>query len=188
MNKMSSQSSGVNYTESIDISGLCNPSDVTETLNLFPYWMQLYIPETLSIPVQKPNAESINAVNISVKILRSEVITTPSSFPLENVEGKILTGRKLIVEGQLCQLVDYTANDIEQSVHSAHFYVPFSAYIVVPETITFTAADNTTTTLDSLNVDFQVNACIEDLSVQLLDERTILKRVTLLVYAVPNKN
>ena len=188
MNKMFSQSAGVNYTEAIDISGLCNPSDITATLNEYPYWMQLYIPETLSIPTQKPDAESINAVNISVNILRSEVITTPSSFPQANVEGKILTGRKLIVEGQLCQLVDYTANDTEQSVHSAHFYVPFSAYIVVPETITFTAANGTTTTVDSLNVDFQVGACIEDLSVQLLDPRTFLKRVTLLVYAVPNKN
>lgn len=187
MNKMFSQSSGFNYSEAIDVTGLCNASDVTEILNQYPYWMQMYLPETLSIPAQKPDAESLNAVNVSVNILRSEVIRTPSSLPLENLEGKILTGRKLIVEGQLCQLVEYTASDVEQSVHSAHFYVPFSAYIVVPETITFTLADDTTITLDSLDVDFQVNACIEDLSVQLLDERTILKRVTLLVYAVPSQ-
>ena len=187
MNRMFSQSSGSDYVETIDITGLCNASDVTETLNQYPYWMQMYIPETLCIPEQKPDAESINAVNVSVNILRNEVINTPSSSPLANLEGKIVTGRKLIVEGQFCQLVEYTANDLEQSVHSAHFYVPFSAYIVVPETITFTLANDTTVTLDSLNVDFQVNACVEDLSVQLLDERTILKRVTLLVYAVPTQ-
>ena len=187
MNKMFSQSSATNYNEAIDVTGLCNPSDVTETLNRYPYWMQMYLPETLCIPAQKPDAESLNSVNVSVNILRNEVIKTPSSTPLESLEGKILTGRKLIVEGQLCQLVEYTANDTEQSVHSAHFYVPFSAYIVVPETITFTLSDDTTITVDSLNVDFQVNACIEDLSVQLLNERTVLKRVTLLVYAVPSQ-
>ena len=187
MNKMFSQSSASSYNEIIDITGLCNASDVTETLNQYPYWMQMYLPETLCIPAQKPDAESINSVNVAVKILGSKLVKTPSSLPLQNLEGKIVTGRKLVIEGQLVQLVEYTANDVEQSVHSAHFYVPFSAYIVVPETITFTLPDDTTVTVNSDNLEFQVNACVEDVSVQLLDERTILKRVTLLVYAVPSQ-
>lgn len=65
----------------------------------------------------------------------------------------------------------YTANVLDQSIHSAHFYVPFSSYIVVPSEITFTNG----TTVDSLNVEFQANACVEDVAVKLLDERTILK-------------
>ena len=73
---------------------------------------------------------------------------------------------------------------LDQSIHSAHFYVPFSSYIVVPSEITFTNG----TTVDSLNVEFQANACVEDVAVKLLDERNILKQVTLLLYAVPKQS
>ncbi|WP_339089509.1 DUF3794 domain-containing protein [Clostridioides difficile] len=174
----------------IDVSGLCNTDDVTSVISQYPYWFQMYIPETLNVPPQKPDIEQINSVNVSVNILRTKVVKTPIS-PLDangdfipNLEGKISTGRKLIIEGELCQKISYTANEETQSVHSAHFYVPFSSYIVVPQEVTF---DNVTSpiTLDSLDVDYQVNACIEDLSISTLDERTILKHTTLLLYAVP---
>lgn len=179
--------------ELIDISGLCNPSDVTGVISQYPYWIQMNIPETLTIPEQKPDVEQINSVNISVNIIRNEVVKVPVS-PVDangefipNLEGKVSTGRKLIIEGQLCQKVVYTANEPDQSVHSAHFYVPFSAYIVVPSEIEFTNG-TTTTTIDSLDVDFQVNACIEDVAIKMLDFRNILKQVTLLLYAVPNQS
>ena len=176
--------------EMVDITGLCNPEDVREVIRDYPYWMQMYIPETLSIPPQKPDIETINSLDVSVNIFRADVIKTPSSYtsagvPVENLEGKLLTGRKLIIEGELCQKVVYTANETEQPVHSAHFYVPFSAYIVVPKEVTFRNADGTTTTLDSCNIDYQVSACIEDASITALDERTVYKQVTLLLYAVP---
>lgn len=172
----------------VDISGICNPSDVTAVIKNFPYWMQMYVPEQLTIPAQKPDAEVLNSINVSVDILRSEVIKTPQSYDstgtgiAPNLEGKILTGRKLIIEGQLCQKIEYTADFDEQPVHSAHFYVPFSAYIVVPREITF---PNSTEPVDSLDVNFDVNACVEDVSACLLDNRTILKKTTLLLYAVP---
>ena len=175
--------------ELIDISGLCNPMDITNVISQYPYWIQMNVPETLNIPEQKPDMEQINSVNITVDIIRAEVIKVPIS-PVDkngeyipNLEGKVSTGRKLIIEGQLCQKVVYTANEAKQSVHSAHFYVPFSSYIVVPNEIEF----NTNNIVDSLNVNFQVNACIEDVAVKMLDERTILKQVTLLLYAVPNQ-
>lgn len=176
--------------ELINISGLCNPSDVTSVISRYPYWLQMNVPETLTVPEVKPDMEQINSVNISVDIFRQEVVKVPVS-PVDangnyisNLEGKISTGRKLIIEGQLCQKVVYTADEPEQPVHSAHFYVPFSSYIVVPAQITF----NPTTTLDSLDVNFQVNACIEDVAIKMLDPRTILKQVTLLLYAVPNQS
>lgn len=177
----------------IDISGICDPVDVRNVISQYPYWIQTNIPEILTIPELKPDVEQNNSVNISVDIIRTKVVQVPAS-PVDangelipNLEGKVSTGRKLIIEGQLCQKFVYTANEEEQSVHSAHFYVPFSAYIVVPSEIKFTNG-TTTTTVDSLNIDFQVNACIEDVAVKMLDLRTILKQVTLLLYAVPNQS
>lgn len=180
-----------NKSEIIDISGLCNPSEVTKLISIYPYWIQMNIPETLIIPSQKPDVEQINSINISVDIIRKEVIKVPVSpidkkgNYIQNLEGKISTGRKLIIEGQLCQKVVYTADEPQQSVHSAHFYVPFSSYIIVPKEIEF---DNKKIIKDSLDVDFQVDACIEDIAIKMIDKRSLLKQVTLLLYALPNQS
>lgn len=183
MSQLCYQSS--NNLDLVDITGICDPKDVTTVLNNNPYWMQMYVPETVVIPPLKPDMESINGVNVSVDIFRSEVVKTPISA--SNLEGKSLTGRKIIIEGQLIQQVEYTANDLQQSVHSAHFYVPFSSYIVVPHFIAVTQSDGSTIQVDSINLQFQVSSCVEAISLEMQDERTILKRVTLLLYAIPVK-
>lgn len=175
----------------IEITGLCNPADTTQVISLTPYWKQMYISESLQIPAQKPDIEQINSIDVSVSILRAEVIKTPRSYddtgvlPVAqpNMEGRLLSGRKLIIEGQLCQKVVYTALETSQPLHSAHFYVPFSSFIVVPEQITFE-----TVTEDSFNVNFDVNTCIEDVTSCVIDKRSILKQVTLMLYAVPTQS
>lgn len=172
----------------VDISGLCDPGDTTDVIKNYPYWKQMTISESLAIPAVKPQAEHVNTVTTTVTILRKKVIKTPRSYhdsgatpiPVPNLEGRLLTGRKLIVEGQLCQLVEYTATDAPQPVHSVEFFVPFSAYIVVP--LQVMVGGNT---VDSLFVEFDVDVCLEDVTACLLDERTILKQVTLLLNAVP---
>ena len=92
--------------ELIDISGLCNPAYVTDVISQYPYWLQMNVSETLEIPVLKPDVEQINSVNISVDIFRADIIKVPVS-PVDangdyvsNLEGKVSTGRKLIIEGQ----------------------------------------------------------------------------------------
>lgn len=155
--------------EIVDIVGLCDPS--TFDLDLFPYWTQISIPETLTIPEQKPDIEQINSVNISVEIIRKKIIVTPTSL-VDNEEGKSLTGNKLIVEGNLCQAISYTADVPEQSIHTAHFVVPFSAYIVIPATT-------------DLDKNYQVNPCVEDVFVLDVSKRQIFKNVTVLLQAVP---
>lgn len=175
----------------IEITGLCNPADTTQVISQTPYWKQMYISESLQIPAQKPDIEQINSIDVSVNILRAEVIKTPRSYddtgavPVAqpNLEGRLLSGRKLIIEGQLCQKVVYTALETSQPLHSAHFYVPFSSFIVVPEEVTFG-----TVTEDSFNVRFDVNACIEDVAACVIDKRSILKQVTLMLYAVPTRS
>lgn len=180
----------------IDVTGLCNPSDTTEVIRNTPYWKQMHITESLQIPEQKPDVEQINSVDISVQIQRSQVIKTPRSYddsgltPEErpNLEGRLLSGRKLIIEGQLCQKIGYTALEASQPLHSAHFFVPFSSFIIVPEEITFTGTDGKTITEDSYNVNFDVNFCVEDVTACVLDKRNILKQVTFMLYAVPTRS
>lgn len=158
----------------IDVKTFCNITD--EALDEYLYWTQIFIPETLVIPDLKPDIEQINSVKVEVEILRKKVIITPTSDPVENQEGKILTGRKLIIEGQLCQTVTYTAQVPKQSVHTAHFIVPFSAFIVVPVLINST---------DTLDINFRINACVEDVFIKQVCPRQIFKNVTLLLHAQP---
>lgn len=127
---------------------------------------------------------------------------------LQNEEGTCLTGRKLIVEGLLNQRAIYTANVDEQSVHSAHYLVAFSASIIVYakfegleytnelirtiESSTPIGANgfgfNCTFDIENnLTVDlceeFCVDSCIEDIFANTLDSRTIFKNVTLFLLA-----
>lgn len=160
----------------VDIVGLCNPGDIDFTRSNF--WTEIVVDENLILPEQKPDIEQINSVNISVQITRKKVIVTPISLPLiggtdpSNIEGKIVTGRKLIVEGLLCQSVSYTALVPEQSVHTAHFQVPFSAYIVV---------DGAT----ELDANFDVIPCVEDVFIVNFNNRQIFKNVNLFLQAIP---
>lgn len=169
-----------------DLTGVTDPSDVTAVIKSTPYWKQMYIPEKVRVPEEKPDIESINAVNVSVEILRKDVIITPQST-IPNLEGKSLSGRKLIVEGVLTQVINYTALEPTQPVHTFHAYVPFSSFIVVPNEIDF-GTITTPNKVDSLFINFEVNACIEDISVSLYNTREVLKQVTLLLYAVPTRS
>lgn len=176
----------------IDISGLCDPANTTDVIRQYPYWKQMYLSESLEIPPQKPDVEQLNAVAASVNILRKTVITTPRSFndtltpPVAepSLEGKLLTGRKLIIEGQICQQIEYTADEQTQPVHSVEFFVPFSSFIVIPLTVTLNTAAGPVS-YDTLDVDFDVNVCLEDIKARLLDERRVLMQVTMLLSAVP---
>ncbi|MCY6483168.1 DUF3794 domain-containing protein [Clostridium aestuarii] len=163
----------------IHVSGLCDPNgfDLASPNNS---WTEISVPETLTIPEQKPDIEQINSVNASVEIFRKKVIVTPNSDG-ENEEGKILTGRKLIIEGNLCQAIEYTALEEKQSVHTAHFKIPFSAFIVLKDLYDF----STVTDIDPLDLDFDVKACVEDVFIQGFNTRQIFKNVTLFLQAVP---
>jgi hypothetical protein len=162
--------------EIVDIVGLCNPDDID--LSVYNFWTEIVVDESLILPEQKPDIEQINSVNISVQITRKKVIPTPISNGTNN-EGKIVTGRKLIVEGLLCQSVSYTALVASQSIHTAHFQVPFSAFIVVDAIIG---------TTDALDVNFDVIPCVEDVFIVNFSNREIFKNVNLFLQAIPAAN
>ena len=163
---MSCQCNGQN---AIEVIGLCDSSKIDLTTDRT--WTELSIPELLSIPCQKPDIESLNKVFVAVKILSKRVIETPVAAG-ENLEGTKLTGRKLIVEGLLRQKIVYTAAVPTQTVHSAHFDVPFSAFII----------------LDSdafVDEEFCLDVCVEDVFVMTFNRREIFKNVTLFLRAAP---
>lgn len=146
----------------IEYSGLADylPSDAVA-------FKQFSVEETLCIPCQKPDIEQIVKVMADVSIKSTRIIKTPKAVSLE---GQRLTGWKLLIEGELNQKIEYVADVTEQSVHAAHFNVPFSTFIVLPETF-------------KIGTPISVLAYIEDIFVQQLNKRCMFKNVTILIDA-----
>lgn len=124
-----------------------------------------------------------------------------------NAEGTCLSGRKLIIEGTLKQKIVYTAEVDTQSVHSAHYEVPFMAFIIPyakfegltyqknievydpvtngPIFINGYVYDPSVGITVDLCEEFNIEKCIEDVYVYALDPRRIFKNVTVFLKAKP---
>lgn len=87
-----------------------------------------------------------------------------------NGECTNLTGRKLIIEGMLKQKIVYTAAVEEQSMHSAHFCIPFSVFIIIESDT-------------PLSQKFRITPYIEDIFTCRLSERSIFKNTTIFIKA-----
>lgn len=150
----------------IEIAGLADPAVLAA---LAPtVFKQFVVQETLELPEAKPDIEQIVKVIAQVVITSTRVIRTPAGT---SMEGQVLTGYKLVVEGEVRQKIEYVADECTQSVHAAHFSVPFSTFIVLPTTYT-------------LGTPVTVTPYIEDIYVELINERTIFKNVIILLNAV----
>ncbi|MEG0013667.1 MAG: DUF3794 domain-containing protein [Cellulosilyticaceae bacterium] len=90
---------------------------------------QFSIESYLTIVDKKPCIETINTLTGSIDILNFHLIETPK---ITSEEGQKLTGYKLIIRGALQLVIEYTALEEQQSVHSAQYAVPFSTFIVLP--------------------------------------------------------
>lgn len=129
---------------------------------------QLHKEEVVKIPPQKPDVEQLLNTLVDIEITNTKVINTITGVSLE---GQTLTGYKLIVEGILNQKIEYVADEPEQSVHAAHYRVPFSTFIVLPSNF------------DPVNSDIEVEGFVEDIFTKLIDKRTVFKNITFIVTA-----
>ena len=146
-------------------------------------WTEFFLPEIVDIPDVKPNMEGIIEVRSCIEILSQRVVKTPAVIGYDAADGTFipgsaignnectnLTGRKLVIEGLLTQKVIYTAEVAEQSVHSAHFSIPFSTFIIIePNT--------------PLSQRYRVTPYIEDIYVCRLSERSVFKNTTIFIKA-----
>lgn len=143
------------------ITGTFDTNEVITTANLSSF-KQISREETVSIPNQKPDIEEILNTLVDVVVTDTKVIETIKSISLE---GQKLSGFKLIVEGKFNQKVEYIADLPDQPVHAAHFVVPFSTFIILPENF-------------EMGTPIEVEAEVEDIFTELLDPRTIFKNIT----------
>lgn len=162
------------------INGLCPRAKLENFLahGAIRRWTELVVPEVLCIPPQKPDVEQLISISSRAEIISQRVIVTPLTsrdhylnMPVQNQEGTMLTGRKLIIEGVLQQKIVYAAVPA-QSVHSVNFDVPFSTYIILDPH-------------DQLTRKFKIDTCIEDIFITNVTARKIFKNVALVIRALP---
>lgn len=148
----------------------------------------------------------VTAIQSILNLILALVLKTKAFEIIPNAEGTCLSGRKIIIEGELDQKVIYTANVAIQSVHSENYVVPFSAFIIpyakfegleyetdieivsIPEVTPRLTIDGFRYDPDiEINVDlcdeFCVDVNIEDIYVYAVDPRTIFKNVTVFLKA-----
>lgn len=139
-------------------------------------WTEFFIPEIVDIPIQKPDMEGILEIHSCISIISQRVVKTPVVIGVEvgetisNAECTNLTGRKLVIEGLLKQKVIYTADEPQQSLHSANFVFPFSTFIII---------DKET----PLSQKFRITPYIEDIYACMLSERSVFKNTTIFIKA-----
>lgn len=76
--------------------------------------------DTVSIPCQKPSIESINEIKVSICINEYRLINT-------------ILGPKIIICGTKKIKIIYTALNCEQSIHSAHWEIPFYEFVLIED-------------------------------------------------------
>lgn len=128
---------------------------------------QLIVDGEICIQDKDVKVEEVENVNSSVEIIEYHVIKTVLG---KSNEGQILTGYKVIIEGKLNQVIEYTAKGCSQSVHSIYCKEPFSTWIVLP--YDFSSGNK-------LEIDYSV----EDSYCKVLKERLLYNSTTILLKA-----
>lgn len=139
----------------------------TDTFLKMSTFKQMNIERYLQIPEVKPNIESINSVTAHVTHVHCHVIDTPKML---STEGQHLTGYKLIVRGEVHLVIEYTALEEEQSVHSAYYTIPFSTFIILPKTY-------------KIGSKIEIEGIVEGVHYTTIDIRTFFVNVLALIHA-----
>lgn len=146
---------------------------ISDTLPANPlYFKEISIPETVTIPPQKPDIEQLLAVMIEPEIVSVRLIETPVGV---SNESQNLSGCKLVMELRLHQKVKYVADEPCQSVHVAEFESVFkSIFVVIPCEV------NGVKVCELMRKNkVIIKPYIEDIFAKMMDERTVFKNTTL---------
>lgn len=103
--------------DNISLTGI-TPLSCYPDKKCFEHYKQNIETVCISVPCEKPEIESIEEVKVSIDVIDYKCINT-------------ILGAKLIIKGEFRIKVIYTANNRVQSVHSAHWCVPFYDFILL---------------------------------------------------------
>ena len=160
-------------TNEYEIIGLCDIQKFNKKISGFEdkSWTQISISDNLILSGNKPSIRSIAKTFVTVQITSSKLINTPKSNA-PNIEGMSLTGKLLLVAGEIVQRVLYVSNNTNsEKVNSFKIKTPFTTYIV--------AKENADISMDK----YCVYVCVEYASLRLINDKSLSQNVTLFLFA-----
>ncbi|ELC8424839.1 DUF3794 domain-containing protein [Clostridium perfringens] len=105
--------------ENISVTGI-TPLDYYPRKDCLLSCKEFSTTDTVYIPCEKPRIESINEIKVCICVDEYRLVDT-------------ILGPKVIVSGRKKFKVIYTALNREQSVHSAHWEIPFYEFILIKD-------------------------------------------------------
>ncbi|MGL5150815.1 MAG: SPOCS domain-containing protein [Clostridium sp.] len=168
------------FFSGVDDSCKCN-------IGAYNYWTEIIVNGSVTVPDVKPPILEIDSVNVKLQIISQKVVKTPAlmdfdegkAIPVGNLENKITTGRKLIIEGLACLSISYLSKTCDESLHTFHGFIPFSAYIVLPQ------YPEPCVNLDALNMSYNIVSCIESILVKEHTDRSVMLCIPFVLQAIP---
>lgn len=168
------------FFSGIDESCKCNIAN-------YNFWTEIIINGDVCLPDNKPPILEVDSVNVKLQILNQTVVKTPAIIdcetgnllPVTNLQNRITTGRKLIVEGFACISISYLSKNCDESLYTFNGFIPFSTYIVLPQ------YPEACIGLDALNMSYNLVSCIEDIDVKEVTEKGITLCIPLVLQAIP---
>ncbi|MFI3209462.1 MAG: DUF3794 domain-containing protein [Peptostreptococcaceae bacterium] len=139
---------------------------IPSELNAFT---QMNINEILKLKRTLPSIDEILKVNVSHFITDKNVVKTATG---KSLEGQILTGMKLISEGEFVVRIDYSSDEDFGGIHTFKEKIYFSNATSLPET-------------SSTNSRVVENVYVEDIYANKLDQREIIVNISF-IFAIEN--
>lgn len=105
--------------DDVEVSGI-TPKNRLPKCDRFSFCKEFVETDKCCIPSQKPDIYEICNIAVKVDILETNTICTPMGYKV------IITGHKYIK-------VMYSTDDCSSRVHSAHFNIPFTEFILLED-------------------------------------------------------
>lgn len=114
------------------------------------YYKQGMLNQVLCLPESKPDIESINEIKVDIDVIDFKIINT-------------ILGPKILIYGCISIKAIYTADNCQQSVHSANWHVNFCDFVLLND-LSYDRCNDVVT---------KVFGGIEDVCVKLFNRRII---------------
>ncbi len=146
-----------------------NMIEISGVSGIFPsfskYFKQLHIQNVLALDSDKPDIKDLMRVSVTPIVNNSMLIKTPR---IKSIEGKFLSGSKLVADGKLKIELEYMSTIVPNSTHKTNITIPFNNGVVLDEQII----------CDS---EIKVDVFIEDIYVHQVSNRKFFISILLLL-------
>ncbi|SHK09157.1 protein of unknown function [Clostridium cavendishii DSM 21758] len=149
---------------------------LNNNINLMNYkdvnWKEINMVDSLTLPEDSLDIRKINSIIVGCSIQKKQLIHTPmiKNTPIENLEGEIMTGFKLMIQGEVDEKIFYTVDNEEQLIRACEFRLPFYTAITL---------DKET----QINDTYYVQSYIENLYTKVINQREISNNITIFLNA-----